>query len=397
MQADMSSLQCSIPGFVPAGSHLLTRATCGLAIFSPPSLFVALLVALAGCASTDRSPEPTPPLVEIPESTWWRVDADIGPASLAAPGQAGKYGRGEMEDWRSYVQARTDADFIPWFTGYWTQQWLAIKVAWYRLGAEEGTDPAVNRLASYLQEEYDERVLDPVAKNINPDAVREEATMLYIRVLGEQLPGIRRRHGVPQAQFDRRHKDIPAIALPPPPVHGASLYEVVRAGPIESLPAYVALTAGLSKEAEGAGPSDTRLSPVAKRVSENMLARLGPGIGASAAAAAVGGVAGMAISLGVAGIGAIAYEKERPEIEAQLRNSLDAALGEMWRSLVEDPAGGVMAGVHHISGQITDGLARTFAQPVQLEPLPQEISLPGDKAPEDEDKDRTDEGAPDNN
>ncbi len=105
--------------------------------FSLRSLTVTLMVALAGCATPDRLPAPTPQ-VQVPESTWWQVDSDIGTASLAATGSARNYARGTMENWRSRVQKRTESDFIPWFTGYWTQQWLAIKVAWYKLSAEEG-------------------------------------------------------------------------------------------------------------------------------------------------------------------------------------------------------------------------------------------------------------------
>ena len=390
----MGSWKCSFAGFAPAGGRRAAKPFSGVAIFGPRSLMVVLLVALAGCATPDRAPD-LPPPVEIPESTWWRVDNDIGAASLAATGPAGKYARREMESWRSRVQARTESDFIPWFTGYWTQQWLAIKVAWYKLGAEEGTDPAVDRLAAYLQEQYDERVLEPVARELDPDAVRGEATMLYIQILGEQLPVIQRRYDVPQAQFDRRLRNIPAIALAPPPAHSASLYQIVHAAPVAGLPAYAALIARFSKAVGGAGggPPEARISPVAKRASENMVARLGPAVGASAAAAAVGGVAGMVISLGAAGFGAIAHEKERPEIEAQLRESLDAALGDMWQSLMEDPASGVMAGVHHISGQIDGGLAKTFAQPVELEALPPEIPLSVEQVPEGEEG--GEEGVPD--
>jgi len=381
----MGSLKRFCPEFAPAGDRRPTIAFCGLGIGNPCLLIVALLLALAGCATTDRAPEEPPP-VEIPESTWWRVDNDIGAASQAATGPARNYARSAMESWRDRVQARTETDFIPWFTGYWTQQWLAIKVAWYKLGAEEGSDPAVERLAAYLQEQYDERVLEPVAREVDPDAVRGEATLLYIQIVGERLPGIRRRHGVPQSRFDQRLRNIPAIALAPPPAHSASLYQIVNADPIERLPAYVALIAGFRKAAggAGAGPAEARISPVAKRASESMVARLGPAVGASAAAAVVGGVAGVAISLGAAGFGAIAHEKERPEIEAMLRESLNAALSDMWLGLMEDPASGVMAGVNHISGQIEGALSKTFAQPVDLKLLPREIPLSEELAPDHE-------------
>jgi hypothetical protein len=339
------------------------------------SLFVALMVVLAGCATRDRAPALAPP-VQIPESTWRQVDSDIGAASAAATGPAMNDARGSMERWRGLVRKRTEADFIPWFTGYWTQQWLAMKVAWYKLSAEEGTDPAA-RLAAYLQEQYHDRVLEPVVKEIDPDVVRGQATKRYVQLLARQLQEIPRRYGVPVDQFDRRIKDIPAIA--PDPAHRASLYEIVHTDPLARLPAYVALVAQIRKAAggTGTGPSDARISPVAKRVSEKLMARLATSGGASAAAAAVGGVPGVMISLGAAGFGAVALEKERPEMEAQLRENLNAALDDMWLRLVEDPTTGVMAEVHYLSEQIEGSLAQTLTQPVKFEPVPSRIPLSG--------------------
>jgi hypothetical protein len=116
------------------------------------------------------------------------------------------------------------------------------------------------------------------------------------------------------------------------------------------------------------------------------VARLATSGGASAAAAAVGGVAGVVISLGAAGFGAIRHEQERPEMEAQLRESLDAALDDLWHSLMEDPATGVMAGVHHLSEQLEGRLAQTLAQPVELHPAPQEIPLASEPPVQEEEE-----------
>jgi len=288
-----------------------------------------------------------------------------------------------MKSWRDLVQKRTETNFIPWFTDYWTQQWLAIKVAWYKMSAGEGTDPTVQRLAAYLQEQYHDRVLDPVAREIDPDVVREQATKRYIRLLGEQLQEMPRRYGVPSSQFDRRIKDIPAIALAPHPAHSASLYQIVHADPITKLPAYVALITQIRNASggAGAGPSDARISPVAKRASEKLEGKLATSGGASAAAAVVGGVAGMMISLGAAGFSAIAHENERPKMEAQLRENLNAALNDMYLGLLEDRATGVMAGVYYISEQIEGSIAKTLTQPVEFEPLPRGTPLPGEQPP----------------
>ncbi|MBS1146563.1 MAG: hypothetical protein H6R08_739 [Proteobacteria bacterium] len=359
------------------------------------SLLVSLIVALAGCATPERPPDQALLPVHVPESTWWQVDSDIGDASLAATESARDSARVAMDNWMSLVQKRTEADFIPWFTSYWTQQWLAIKVAWYKLSAKEGTDPTVKRLAAYLREQYHDRVLEPVSREIDPDMVREQATKSYIQLLSKQLQEIPQRYGVPSDQFDRRIKDIRAIALAPHPAHSASLFQIVHADPIAKLPAYVALIAQIRKEAGGAGtgPSDIRISPVAKQASEKLVVQLVTSGGASAAAAVVGGIPGVMISLGAAGFGAMEHENERPKMETLLRENLDPVLDDMWLDLVVNPATGVMAGVDHISKQIEGSLDKTVTQPVTFEPVPQGIPLPGEQPFEDEKSD--DEALPD--
>jgi hypothetical protein len=335
-------------------------------------------MALAGCATSDRAPVAPP--IYVPKSTWLQVDRDIGAASLAATGSARNYALGAMDKWRASVHKRNETDFIPWFTSYWTQQRLAIKVAWYKLGSEEGMDPVEKKLAAYLQDQYNDRVLEPVAGKIDPDAVRERSTALYIQLLGEQIKGIPQRYGVPLDQFDQRIQDIPAIVLATHPVHSASLYQIVHADPIAKLPAYEALVAQIRNDAGGTevGPSDTRISPVAEQASKKLLDRIATNVGASAAAAAVGGVPGIIISMGAFGYGAITHDKERPKMEAQLRESLDAALDDMWLRLVENNATGVMAGVHYLSRQIEGSLVTVATQPVEPEPAMRDLPLSGE-------------------
>lgn len=352
------------------------------------TLVVVLLLALAGCAAPARPPDRPPDLVPpvlVPESTWWEVDNDIRAASLAAKASARDEAHGAMADWKRRIQKRTETDFIPWFTDFWTQQWLAMKVAWYKLSAEEGTDPTVQRLSAYLQAKYHDRVLAPVAREIDPDKVRAQATQHYVRRLGAQLQEIRRRYSLPVDQFDRRIKAIPAIALTPQPAHSASLYELIHTEPITRQPAYAALAARIRKDsgATGKAPSDARMSPLAKRASEILVDRLITSGGASAAAAAVGGGAGAIISFGAAGYGAIAHEKARPKMEAQLRKDVGLALDDMWQALMDDTATGVMAEVYHLSGQIEGSLVKTRTQPAPFETAPQGIPLPDDPPLED--------------
>lgn len=351
----MSSMQGST-GTAPLAKKLpLAHLFRGPA--SLRALIIALMVSLAGCATSARAPSPAP--VVIPESTWRQIDSDIVAVSRNAKQQATNHARAAMKDWRILVYQRTDADFIPWFSSYWTRRWLTVKVSWYKLSAGGEKDPTVERLAIYLQAEYRDRVLEPVAREVDPDRIMEQTTKLYVWLLGELLPRIPARYGVPADQFERRLKAIPAIALAPPPSHGASLHAIVHADPIGKLPAYAALVERIRHAPGGtqAWSADTGISSVAKQTSQTLVTELATGSVASVVSAVVGSAAGLVISLGTAGFNAMLRANERPRMEAQLRRSLHAAFDEEWRELMHDPDRGVLAGFHHLSGQIEGSLA----------------------------------------
>ena len=359
---------CSLVDWMP-----LSKLPHESAMLSLRALIIALLVALAGCANKERPPEPQPTPVVISQSTWRQIDSDIVAASQDATGEAKDYSRDLMQRWRTLVYQRTEAEFIPWFSGYWTRQWLTMKVTWYQLNAEGEKDQVVDRLALYLQEQYQDRVLDPVAKEIHPHWIMAQTTQLYVRLLREQLQGIPPRYGVPPDQFDNHLQDIPAIELAP----GASLYQLVNAEPIDSQPGYVALVDRLHSVPGAAGTwsAEAGISPVARMTSESLVTeRTTRGV-AGAVSAMVGRAAGLVISLGTTAFTSMLREKERPKMEAQLRNNLHAAFDEEWLDLVHNPETGVMAGVYALSDQIEGSLASTAMQPIRYEPPAQEQPL----------------------
>lgn len=343
-------------------------------------LIVALMVAVAGCATSDRTSDQ--PLPVIPESTWRQIDSDIAAASQEATRQTTNHAHELMAEWMDLVYRRTDAEFIPWFSSYWTRQSLTMRVTWYKLNAEGRRDEVVDRLALYLQEQYQDRVLKPVAREIDPDRVMEKTTKFYLWLLGELLRKIPQRYGVPQDQFDRRLKDIPAIKLAPPASHSASLHQVIHADPIDRLPAFVALVDRIQHASAGARTrtSNAGISSLAKRTSERLTTELTTSSVASAFSAAVGRAAGMVISLGAAGFNTITHANERPKMEAQLRKSLNDAFDEEWLDSMRNPDTGVLAGVHHMAGQIERSPAHTTTLPARLEPAPRDVPRPGEQS-----------------
>jgi hypothetical protein len=302
---------------------------------------------LVGCASD--------PPVQVSASTWRQVDEDIAAASRSAEDQARQHALEAMQRWLALVQRQTDEEFIPWFYGYWTQQWLSFKVSWYKLGADED-DPTVRRLAAYLQEEYQELVLEPVAEEVSPERILHGSTRLYVRLLDMRLRSIPGRHGVPQEQFDQRLAALPVISGEP----GVSLYQLIHADPLERLPAYAALLERVGAVPGGDWSADPGISLVAQRTSERLVDEMTTSGAVSAVAAMVGRVAGTALSLGATIFTLISRDADRPESEAQLRQSLAVALDQETRALLSSPDRGVLAGVWYLSGQIEEGLRRPF-------------------------------------
>jgi hypothetical protein len=327
-------------------------------------LMLVCIAILGGCSFAPSQVEAPPvPIYQVQPGTWRAIDEQIYNASAYARHEAGAYARVAMDEWLWRVRQRTEAVFIPWYSGYWTQQWIAIKVSWYQLQGSEGEAEPEERLVSYLQEQFYTQVLEPVSSFVDPYTVMEHATVSYLRELKDALDPLPARYRIPVAAFNQHLEAIPAIAGTEVPLQDASLYEVLQAADLSDVAGYEALLAQIAavNGSDTPAPSADRLQVVARRAVNKLLGTLTVRGGATAASTIVGGFWGMLISTGSAVWGAVEYENDKPAMEAQLRENLGAALGVMWQDLMEDEHAGVMAMVHHMSTQIE---AAVF-QPVQ--------------------------------
>ena len=341
------------------------------------ALLVAALMLLAGCATSARGPASTPAVVVSP-ATWQQIDRDIVFASRQSTEQVKAFARGSMEHWRIRVYEQTEEKFIPWFSSYWTQEWLSMKVSWYTVSAGGEQDASSKRLAAYLLEQYQERVLAPVALEIDPDAILAQSTAFYAQLMAQQMPVIAQRYGVPVAQLNGHLQKIPAIALGPPPARDASLYQVVSTEPLNTLPAYAALIDKIHTEggAKGIASTDAGMAPVAKRASQLIESEISPLVASISLSAASCKLVGGVISVGVAGIRAILQANDRPDSEALIRSSLGNTFDKAWLKLVQNPTTGVMAGTLHMAAQVEGNLGGTEEPSVGLGATPVEWRPP---------------------
>ncbi len=70
-----------------------------------------------------------------------------------------------------------------------------------------------------------------------------------------------------------------------------------------------------------------------------------------AASAALGGV-GILLGMGVTAWGAIEHSRDRPAMEAEIRQELRSGLDAMWNDVLANFDDTVMGAVHHISSEI---------------------------------------------
>ena len=333
------------------------------------SLAAFLYCVVAGCASVPAErARPTSPPPIVTEQTWRIVDGDIWTASRSAADEAEGDARASLGNWIEQVRRRTDEVFVPWYTSFGTQQWLAIKAGFYGMGSPGHRDDATRKLAEYLQEQFYEQVLEPVSRHLGPQQIRERAASLYVRRLAAELRVLPDLYFLPADQFHRRLARIPAIHLYTVPSQRTSLDQLMEAADnLGSIPAYAALLKRVRPEGEPVGselPRD-RFFPMASLDADEVNEQLAIRGGATAAGLALGGIGGILVSIGVSAWQATEHERHKPALEAELRADLGPALDGMWRYLAADPYGGVAAPVRHMTAQIENGLLSAQLQAEQ--------------------------------
>jgi hypothetical protein len=216
-----------------------------------------------------------------------------------------------------------------------------MRVSWYTLSAGKDADAPARRLEAYLQDQYHHRVLAPVAVDIEPNAIAVQATDFYLQLLSAKVADIGVQYSVPDAQYAQHLAGIVVITS-----GNVNLYQLTHTQPPTKVPGYAAL---LKRLEAGAAASPTGLGNVAKATNTKLQGQMSTRGAGGFAAAVAGKIVGPLISLGMAGIRAIVHAGERPDTEAQLRHDLGAAFDQAWFKVLQDPAGGVMAGVNSLA------------------------------------------------
>lgn len=341
-------------------------------------LLIVIITAMNGCIQPSTKIVAQPPPYQFLPGTLHAIDERIVKDSVQARHESEAYARVAMEEWLWRVRQRIEEVFIPWYSSYGIQQWMTAKVVVFKLLYTEGEATPEERLVSYLQEQFYEQVLEPVSSFVDPHTVMEDAAVNYLRELRERLDQLPSEYHIPAAALRQHLETIPAIVVQEVPPQEASLYEVLQAADLSALPAYRDLLGKVAAASDVANPTPSadRLQVVANQAVTRLLDSVALSAGTATASTLVGGYWGIAISAGSAAYAAVEHDHEKPAMEAQLRENLDAALDLMWQELVEDPRGGITALVHHMSTQIEDAVPSVGSSPIdEHDPIAHSVRL----------------------
>jgi len=331
-------------------------------------LSVLVLLMLAGCGPRIPPAASVEPPAPVSAAKWREIAEEIWMASSLARAEAEGFAREAMQRWMVRVREKTEHEFVPWYTGYWAQQWIGLKTGWYEMNTPDGEAAVDDYLVAYLQERFDELVLEPAGEAGNPRTITEQSAALYVRLLSEQLQCIPGMYAVPPQSLRNRLERFPLIVLPGRPPSRVPLSRVMQLNGLSGEDAYQALLARTASaaDAEELSSSGEHLQEVAEDAVARLVAELPVRAGGSAAALVVGQALGMFISAGVVVWSAVSHDLKRPEIESQLRAALGAGLDEMWQALMEDPETGVLYPVDHMSRQIETALFPVIQHQAEL-------------------------------
>ena len=256
------------------------------------------------------------------------------------------------------VREKTDSEFIPWYTGYWAQQWIGLKAGWYELNREEGEPPVADYLVKYIQERYYELVLEPAGVPLDPRLIAVHTAEQYVRMLSEQLQYLPKTHSVSLRSLQQKLELITLIKLHDTRPKRVSLSLLLERTNLTGVEAYDTLLAqtGFSSIQGNAAPDKEPLQVVVEDTVARLVADLPVRAGGSAAALLAGEALGLFISAGVVAWSMNSHEQEKPEIESRLRSALDIGLDQMWDRLMKDPGVGVLFPVNHMRRQIETSL-----------------------------------------
>lgn len=299
----------------------------------------------------DQRSEPIKP--QIP---WHQVDKDIRSALESAHADAEEYASKKLEKWTDELMVRVDEDFLPWYFGYWQQQWMGLQGLWYwswdKLWNEKPT--MVENITENIQREFAARVLRPEIAQMQIERLARETVETYIQGLQTRVTQIPARYNIPQGEWERYLEGIS---------HTTQDVEANRSTPINLK---LIAGAGMFSSVKVVGLLSSSLKPLIAKIGTKISAKSATKVaskvavksGAKVAAGAGGKMLGPIVGIGILIWDVWDHYSTKAEQQPIMRRNLNDFLVEMRTDLLKNPEAGILAVIDSIEGQMVTSLKK---------------------------------------
>lgn len=292
---------------------------------------------------------------------WSEVDGEIQQVFSEARDRARMTARTRLDAWHAELMGRVESDFLPWYFGFWNQEWRDLKAAGYLAADWAGLKDAEDAMMSDFRDAFAARVMPPGETQLRMEAIAREALGVYLAHAREELPDIPKEYGVPREDWQEHLASI-GLQLQqtatqdeqvPTTLKGLVAFGaagttavILRSG---SALRRVGAAAGRWSPRAAVGAGETALVGTALR---GRVARTGGRQAAKTGGRVGGRILGVAALAGFLAWDVYDYRRTEAELRPKLRQRLDAYLRQVSERMLADPETGVLAPVYEVQGHV---------------------------------------------
>ena len=258
-------------------------------------------------------------------------------ALTAAHHKADATANARLDTWITSMMQRVDSDFLPWYFGYFTQQTLGLKSAWFwashELGITQSTSP--ERITHEIEQQFARRVIRPEVAQLELERITTETLQTYMNELGPRLAAIPQQYHVPQGEWDRYLEDIAVMTTRTEGNRQVSL--TLKTLTASTAIASLLLAKTIAPQLEAAA-ARTLTGMASEAAASELAARTGGKAAAKASGEMLGEIVGIVI---IAWDLADHYRTKHNEMPVLRRNIADY-LTEVKHRLLHDPQNGIL-------------------------------------------------------
>ncbi|MFP4560074.1 MAG: hypothetical protein ACLFQ3_02015, partial [Thiohalorhabdus sp.] len=134
---------------------------------------------------------------------WSAVDAEIRTVFEEARRDAEKRAQRELDAWHAELMGRVDEDFLPWYFGFWNQQWRDLKALGFLAADWVGGREAQAAMMDDFRDAFATRVMPPGETQMRMEAIARDTLQAYLADVRTELRAIPAEHDVPRDDWEQ--------------------------------------------------------------------------------------------------------------------------------------------------------------------------------------------------